>query len=505
MGPTGHRPATCPWPLTTGDFGRDNWLPISLDWAGESAGALSDNLTHHELSLTDAANTIKSGKISSQDYATKLCEQARRHADLNCFIHFDSGRLLSDARKADEMMAAGKKLGPLHGVPVAIKDCIDVAGLPTTGGTPSLRDNVVQRSSTIAQKLFDAGALLMGKTNLHELAFGITSSNEWSGAVGNPHNPSYSAGGSSSGSAAVVAAHIAPAALGTDTAGSVRIPAAHCGVFGFRPSHGRYDTKGVMPLFPTRDTPGTFARSIDDLLLLDSVLTDGWALPGTGRQGGRLGIPGDYFLNDLEDVVSVAVEEAFKKLESSGFVLVDAPPPDFAGIVSETGGPIRAWELPRSIAKYLEACGNGVCFEDVLSGIAGDYVRTEFSEALKDTESPGLAQAYRNVMTEILPRHRQSYREYLSQYDLDAIVFPTVPLAPTRLGDNVSTQLNGKPVSIWRTMRNALPASFFGAPGITIPYATTPDGMPLGLEFDGAPGADRQLLALAAAWARALS
>lgn len=436
---------------------------------------------------------------------TSLCQQAERHADLNVFIHFDSDRLLDDARKADEKQVSGQTLDPLHGVPLAVKDCIDVAGLPTTGGTPSLRDNIVQRSSPVAQRLFDAGALLMGKTNLHELAFGITSSNECSGAVRNPYNPECSAGGSSSGSAAAVAANIAPAALGTDTAGSVRIPASHCGVFGFRPSHGRYNSEGVMPLFPTRDTPGLIARSVDDLMLLDSVLTDEWTMPEMGGHRLRLGIPGDYFLSELEASVASAVDEEFKRLESCGFVLVEAPPPDFAAVVSEAAGPIRAWELPRSIAEYLEACGTSVRFDDVVSGIAGTYVREEFTDALKDINAPGLSEAYQYVLTEVLPRHRKCYREYLNENNFAAIVFPTIPMAPTKLCDNVTTLLNGSPISIWHTMRNTLPATFYGAPGISVPFARTPSGLPLGLEFDGAPGADRALLNVAAAWARTLN
>ncbi len=455
--------------------------------------------------MTDAAERIRSGEISSEDFATSLCEQAEHLADLNVFIHFDPDRLLKDARKADEKQASGQKLGPLHGVPLAIKDCIDVAGLPTTGGTPSLRDNIVKRSAPVAQKLFNAGALLMGKTNLHELAFGITSSNECSGAVRNPYNPEYSAGGSSSGSAAAVAANIAPASLGTDTAGSVRIPASHCGVFGFRPSHGRYDGKGVMPLFPTRDTPGTIARSADDLLLLDSVLTDEWTMSEMYGNRPRFGIPGDYFLSDLEDDVAVAIEAEFKRLEVCGFELVEAPPFDFAAVVLEAAGPIRAWELPRSMAEYLEACGNRVDFDDVVAAIAGSYVREEITDALRNADAPGLAEAYRHVLTVALPRYRQHYCEYLSENNFAAIVFPTVPMAPTKLGDNITTMLNGNPISIWHTFRNSLPATFYGAPGITVPFARTPSGLPLGLEFDGAPGTDRELLGVAAACARTMS
>lgn len=257
-----------------------------------------------------------------------------------------------------------------------------------------------------------------------------------------------------------------------------------------------------MPLFPTRDTPGTMARSVADLLLLDSVLTDDWTMSGTDVQTLRLGIPGDYFLSDLEDDVAVAVETEFKRLEACGFELVAAPPPDFAAVVSEAAGPIRAWELPRSIAEYLDACDGTVRFDDLISGIAGDYVREEFADALEDIDAPGLGEAYQQVLTEVLPRHRTYYLEYLSENTLDAIVFPTVPLGPTPLGHNVTTMMNGRPKSIWHTFRNSLPATFFGAPGISVPFARTSGGLPLGLEFDGIPVADRELLNVAAAWVR---
>ena len=258
-----------------------------------------------------------------------------------------------------------------------------------------------------------------------------------------------------------------------------------------------------MPCFPTRDTPGLFARSVDDLMLLDSVLTDDWELPELEHRL-RLGIPGDYFLSDLADEVAVATEMEFEWLEKFGFVLVEAPPPDFATVISEAAGPIRAWELPRSMGDYLEACANGVRFDDVVSGIAGPYVRDEFEDALKSVDAARLSEAYQKVLAEVLPQHRQIYCEYLRKNNLDAIVFPTVPLAPTKLGDNVTTTLNGSPISIWHTMRNTLPATFYGAPGISVPFARTPTGLPLGLEFDGAPGADRKLLKVAATWAQSL-
>ncbi|SDD51721.1 amidase family protein [Ruegeria marina] len=452
--------------------------------------------------LCEAAKKIRDREFSSEEYVSALIDQAERRLDLNLFTQFDPDKLQHDARAADDRLATGRPDGPLHGVPIAIKDCVDVAGLATTCGTPALRNNRVRTTAPFAQKVFDAGALLMGKTNLHELAFGITSSNEHIGAVPNPHDPAYSAGGSSSGSAAAVAAQVVPAALGTDTAGSIRIPAAHCGVFGFRPSHGRYSCGGIMPLFPTRDAPGYFARTASDLALMDSVLTGDWHVPEVDLAGLRLGIPGDYFLSDLEAELATAFDRELQRLAACGVVLAEAPPPDFGALVDEAAGPVRAWELPRSLSDYLDACGQAISLDDVLVGIAGDYVRDEFADALADADASGLFDAYQATLTEVLPRHRAKYLAYLSDHDLSAIVFPTTPTGPTKLGDNVTTTLNGQPVSIWHTFRNALPATFLGAPGLSVPFARTSTGLPLGLEFDGVPSGDRPLLAIARAWSQ---
>ncbi|SIT01035.1 amidase family protein [Paracoccus saliphilus] len=220
----------------------------------------------HQISLTGAVGRIRSGEISALEYSTALVERAQAFSTLNAFTYFDPERVLDAARQADLRQARGEALGPLHGVPLAIKDSIDIEGLPTGGGTPVLRDNIVRRTAPMIRSLFDAGALCFGKTNLYELAFGITSNNRHTGAVRNPCDSERSAGGSSGGSAAAVAAGMVPAAIGSDTAGSVRIPAAHCGILGFRPSHGRYDSTGFMPLFPSRDAPGVMARSVEDPL-----------------------------------------------------------------------------------------------------------------------------------------------------------------------------------------------------------------------------------------------
>lgn len=276
------------------------------------------------LSLRQAVERVRGGDVTAEEYARALLERCESCRSLNAFIALDGDRVLSDAREADRRMQRGQPLGPLHGVPLAIKDSFDVAGTPTTAGTPALQNNIARRTAPMVQKLFEAGALMLGKTNLYELAFGITSSNEFTGAVHNPYNQMMSAGGSSSGSAAAVAAGMAPAALGSDTAGSIRIPAAHCGVVGFRPSTGRYPSEGLVPLFHTRDAPGLMARSVEDIALLDEVISG----DGDGSQvelrGLRIGLPRDYFFADLDSRVAAVIERELSRLQ-------DCPSSEFLG------------------------------------------------------------------------------------------------------------------------------------------------------------------------------
>ena len=164
-------------------------------------------------------------------------------------------------------------MGALHGLPILIKANIATANVPTSAGTPALRDYRPASDAPVVARLFSAGAILLGKTNMHELAYGITSNNGAFGAVHNPYNPALIPGGSSGGNGAAIAARMCPAGLGTDTGGSVRIPAALCGIVGLRPTVGRYSGAGIVPLSRTMDTAGPMARSVEDLVLLDSVIT----------------------------------------------------------------------------------------------------------------------------------------------------------------------------------------------------------------------------------------
>ena len=226
----------------------------------------------HYPSVNVLFDLLHAGKTTSTEIVSELIARAGAMAYLNAYITLDAEAALARAQELDEMRKQGDILGPLHGVPLVVKDNIHVAGLPNTAGTPGLADFRPETDSPAVAALRAAGAIILGKTNLHELAYGITGYNAAYGAVGNPYDPTAIAGGSSSGTACAVSAGLAPAGLGTDTGGSVRIPASLTGVVGFRPSSGRYDSSAITPVSHTRDTVGVIARNVDDVILIDAVI-----------------------------------------------------------------------------------------------------------------------------------------------------------------------------------------------------------------------------------------
>src|SRR6266850_3828279 len=270
-----------------------------------------------ELSAGEAAARIRAGTLRSEDLVRALVDMAERRRDLNAFITFDREHALVAARKADGLAARKSFAGPLHGVPIVVKDNIHVAGLASSAGTPGLQGFVPARNAPVAENLIRAGAIVLGKTNMHELAFGITSNNAAFGPARNAYDPSRIAGGSSGGTGNAIAARMAPAGLGSDTGGSVRIPAALNGISGLRPSLGRYSQEGITPIAHTRDTAGPMAREVADLVLLDSVITGArGAVTPAQLKGLRIGVPKS--LNDgVETETARLMGDALAKLKAA--------------------------------------------------------------------------------------------------------------------------------------------------------------------------------------------
>lgn len=456
-----------------------------------------------ELSLCEAAERIRLGEVTVEEYARELLARCEAGRSLNAFISLDPEPVLKTAREADRRRRRGESPGPLHGIPLAIKDVFDVAGTPTTAGTPGLEDNAPSRTAPLVERLFDAGAIMLGKTNMHELAFGVTSANEFTGAIRNPYDATRSSGGSSGGTAAAIAARMAPSGLGSDTGGSSRIPAAHCGIVGHRPSTGRYPTAGMVPMNHTRDAPGFMARSVADIALLDEIVSGADTIPPVALEDLRIGLPREHYFSVLDSRVDDVIAAELRRLRDLGVEFVEADPSAFLTERSRTTVPIMAWEFPRNVARYLNSVGHDVGVAALVDAVASPYVASELEEVLDAADDPDLADRYHRAITDVVPRLRAEYRAYFRGNDLSAIAFPTSPLAPVPIGEHECVTVDGEEVSVWHTLRNTVPTTILGAPGLTVPVGLTEDGLPVGLELDGLPHADRALLAIGLEWERA--
>src|SRR5882762_9405150 len=325
-----------------GGLGGPGWLFADTEGAPATGGEVL------ELTATEALSAIAAGDLRAETYAAIHLGRAHSLKNLNVLISQDPEQVLEAARAADKARARGHLAGPLHGLPLLIKDNINSATLPTTAGTPSLIGNRPRANAHVLEALLRAGGILFGKCNMHELAFGITSNNGAFGPVRNPYDPSKIPGGSSGGNAAGVAARFAPAGIGSDTGGSTRIPAALCGIVGFRPTIGRYAGTGtlagvreVVPIAHTRDTPGPIARSVADVALLDAVITGGpLAFPRADPRELRLGVARRSFFADLDPALEALVDEALRQLQDSGVVLVEVDIPDLEALNAGVGFPV---------------------------------------------------------------------------------------------------------------------------------------------------------------------
>lgn len=292
-----------------------------------------------DLSAVAAVAAMQKGEIKAEDYARALLDQAQSLEHLNAFRTLDHEKVLEAARAADKARASGAALGALHGLPIPVKDSVNTKSLPTSNGTRALRDFQPQADAAVLKPLFAQGAILMGKTNLHELSCGWTSNNGVFGPVRNPYDNSRVPGGSSGGSGAAVAARIAPLAVAEDTLGSIRVPASMCGLAGLRPSFGRYPDDGIMPLTTNKfDQVGPLARSVADLALFDMVVTGQRApLAPVPLKGVRIGISPES-LSGLDPEVERITLAGVKKLEAAGITLVRAEVPE----------PVKGaiWQLP---------------------------------------------------------------------------------------------------------------------------------------------------------------
>ncbi|WP_280275291.1 indoleacetamide hydrolase [Nocardia wallacei] len=446
--------------------------------------------------VAEAAAHLVDGDLSALEYAQLLLDRVEKHRRGHAFITVRPSALLDAARQADTARRRGDALGPLHGVPLAIKDNIDTADLPTTGGTPALRDHRPAADARVVHRLRAAGALILGKANLHELAYGMTGANACFGPIVNPYGRDRIAGGSSGGTAAAVAARLTPAGLGTDTGGSVRIPASLCGVVGLRPTVGRYSRDGLIVLSSTRDTAGPLARSVDDVRLIDAVLA-GLPEPSTPAVAfGRLGVVRKPFATGLAPDLEACFQRRLAQLDAAGFELVEFDfPPSLEDLIVEAGFPIAFYETPRELGRYLRDSGTGISVRELVDQCAGTDVR-EILTGLLGARAIS-ADDYRLAMSRFRPELDALVRKSFRDHRLDALIWPTTPLTAAPIGAE-QVELGGRSTSAFLAYsRTTNLGSILGWPGVSVPGGQDDAGLPIGIALDGLPGTDHQLLRIA--------
>lgn len=445
-------------------------------------------------SLSDLMN---SGKSNSVTIVADALARADRLAGLNAFITLDVEGAARKAEKLDLMRSGGVVHGPLHGIPIVVKDNIHVAGLPNTAGTPGLKNFVPAVSNELVLRLEAAGAVIIGKTNMHELAFGITSDNAGFGAVRNPYDESLIPGGSSGGTAVAISAGIVPAGLGTDTGGSVRIPSALTGITGFRPSMGRYPSSAVTPISITRDTIGLLSRTVADLIVLDDVIVTGQMLVKDVAPGEiRLGVPRGYFYQNIDSESAVVIEATLVRLSDAGVNLIEMDIPDIENLMASSAFPIVFYEVLRDLTAYLATFDTGISFAELMAAAASPDVKGVLG--LVSGEGKTSEDVYATAM-QARDQLRKNYRDYFASQQLDAIIFPTTILPARPIAGSMETvELNGEQVpTLLSYIHNTDPASIAALPGISLPVGLTVSGLPVGMEIDGPEQSDRRLLAVA--------
>ena len=433
-----------------------------------------------ELSTRTLAEGIAERRFSSTEVTRALLQRIEAlDGLLRAFITVDAEGALAAARSADNCTPAGA----LHGVPIAVKDNIDTAGVRTTGGSRLFRERVPDHDAPVVTSLKQAGAIVLGKTNLHEFAYGGTCTNVEFGAVRNPWNLAHVPGGSSGGSAAAVAGELVPAALGTDTAGSVRLPAAQCGIVGLKPTYGRTSIEAVIPLAWSLDHVGPMARDVADVALLYRVLAqESSSADSSGTLAGvRVGVPRNYFFEGLQPDVGAGLEAALDVLRELGATVVDmhwegvevSNSATWTIILAEASAYHRPWFRTRP-EDYSDETRANLELGEFLS--AGDYVQ---------------AQRVRSAL-------QASARALLA--DVDALVTPSLPITSPRVGQT-SVEVNGKSKPINPVfIRCADPFNLTGLPAISVPCGFGANGLPIGLQIASRPFAEAVVLRVAAAF-----
>ncbi len=446
------------------------------------------------LTLTEAAALVADKAVSPVELTQACLERiARLDPALNAFITVTRDTALEQARIAEREIASERYRGPLHGIPVALKDLIDTEGARTTAASALFQERVPAEDAAVVRHLKVEGAVLLGKTNLHEFAYGGSGVVSYYGAARNPWARAHISGGSSSGSAAAVAAGMCFAALGSDTAGSIRLPAACCGIVGMKPTYGLVSARGVVPLSWSYDHVGPMTRSVRDAAIVLQAIAGYDAGDSTSRELPerdygegleqdthrlRLGIVRQFFFDDLEPEVGAAINNALQVLETLTSGLSDASMP------IDTDRTVQAAEAYAYHAQFL-AERAGLYQPETLRRIQRGESVTAREYILKRIE---------------LDHLRCAAADLFADYDL--LVTPTSPVTAPALAE-----LQANPDDLRRRelilLRNTRPFNVLGLPAVSVPCGFTRAGLPIGLQIAGAPGDDARVLQLAHAYERA--
>jgi aspartyl-tRNA(Asn)/glutamyl-tRNA(Gln) amidotransferase subunit A len=446
------------------------------------------------MTIRDAAESLRAGRVSSVDLTSTAISRLDRHVHLRAFITVTAEQAMNQARLADRELASGVDRGPLHGIPIALKDLFATKGVRTTGGSKIYENFVPETDAAVVARLYAAGAVSLGKLNMHELAYGITSANPHFGPVRNPWNTQHTPGGSSGGSGAAVAAGIVYMAMGTDTGGSIRIPAAFCGTVGLKPTYGRVSRYGVLPLGFSLDHVGPLTRSVRDAaIVLNAIAGRDPRDPTSSRRpvvdfvpeadcsirGLRIGFPENFFFERLDPDVESSVRGAIARAESLGARIMPVRLPDIAAL-NAVARMILLAEASAVVEPYLAE--RAMFGPDVLALLdqgrlvpATDYVN---------------AQRLRRKM-------RREFDQLWKQ--VDCLFAPTTPSAAPRIGDT-TLRLGGRDEDVrLATTRLVRGINALGYPALSMPCGLSAAGLPLGLQIVGPAFAEALLLRAGAA------
>lgn len=406
---------------------------------------------------------------------------------LTAFITVAAESALEQAQLAEDEIAHGNWRGPLHGIPIGLKDLIDTAGVLTTAASKLYKGRVPDQSADVVRKLEDAGAILLGKQNLHEFAYGGSSMISYFGVVRNPWNTAHITGGSSGGSAAAVAAGMGYAAIGTDTAGSIREPAALCGVVGLKPTYGRVSAQGVIPLSESLDHVGPIARTVADATLMLQAITtnngrdlglpplDFLSLWKAADKSLRVGVPRSYFYADLDSEVAAAVEEALQVLDTLSRERLDI-------------------ELQPDTDRTLQAA-EAYAFHAQSVAKTPTLYQPETLRRIKAGENISRDECLRQRAK--LDVTRQNIRQLFEM--IDVFVTPTTPIPAPTIAELQQNPDLLRPRELL-LLRNTRPLNVWGLPAISVPCGFTKAGLPIGLQIAGPPGREDIVLRLAYAY-----